>query len=83
MARVIRKQTYLTAWQDAQIKRIAARRGVKEAEILREAVDLYLAQAEGSDGPGDEDWLAGLLGAFTGDVPDGSEAVDEIYRRPL
>lgn len=83
MARIIRKQTYLTAWQDARIKRIAARRGVKEAEVLREAVDLYLAQAEGQNGQADEDWLAGLLGAFTGGVPDGSEAVDEIYRRPL
>ncbi len=80
--RVIRKQTYLTAWQDARIKRIAARRGVTEAEILREAVDFYLAQVEGEEERGG-DWLADLLGAFTAGVPDGSEVVDEIYRRPF
>ncbi len=83
MARIIRKQTYLTAWQDAQIKRIAAQRGVKEAEILREAVDFYLAQARDREGQAEEEWLAGILGAFEGGVPDGSESVDEIYRRPL
>lgn len=79
--RTVRKQTYLTPEQDARVKKIAAEKGVTEAEILREAVDLYLAHVERSSRETTGAWLGDLLGAFTGDVGDGSETVDTIYRR--
>ncbi len=39
MAQMIRKQVYLEARQDRTLKRQARRRGVTEAEIIREALD--------------------------------------------
>ena len=37
--RMVRKQIYLTAEQDAKLKRLAARHGCTEAEIVRELVE--------------------------------------------
>ncbi len=79
---VIRKETYVTPQQDARIKVLAARKGVTEAEIIRQALDLFLAQQERGQ-TDEEPWLEGLIGAFTGGAPRGSETVDEIYRRSL
>ena len=44
--RVIRKLAYLTPAQEMGIKRMARSRGIPEAEVIRQAVSLYLRQNE-------------------------------------
>ena len=44
MATMIRKQVYLEPRQDLQIKQLAKERGTTEADIIRKAVDLLLAE---------------------------------------
>lgn len=39
MSRMVRKQVYIEARQEAALKRLAAERGMAEAEIIREAID--------------------------------------------
>ncbi|MFD1360948.1 ribbon-helix-helix domain-containing protein [Lentibacillus salinarum] len=39
----VRKQIYLNPEQNRQVKQISARNSMTEAEIIREAVDHYLA----------------------------------------
>jgi len=46
MATMVRKQVYLEPRQNSQIKQLAQKRGTTEAAIMREAVDLLLAEAE-------------------------------------
>ena len=41
---LIRKQTYITPAQDRAIKRLAQQQRTSEAEILRQALDLFLAR---------------------------------------
>ncbi len=45
MATMVRKQVYIEARQDELLKRIAKATGVSEAEIIRQAIDQYAAQA--------------------------------------
>jgi hypothetical protein len=40
MAGMVRKQVYIEKRQDEALKRAARRRGVTEAELVREALDL-------------------------------------------
>lgn len=46
MARMIRKQVYIQAEQQKRLKRLAKQRGVSEAAVVREGVDLALARGE-------------------------------------
>jgi hypothetical protein len=46
MAAMIRKQVYLRPRQDLQIKQLAEERGTTEADIIRQAVDLLLAESQ-------------------------------------
>ena len=46
MATMIRKQVYLEARQDLQIKKLAEALGTTAADIIRKAVDLLLSEAE-------------------------------------
>lgn len=39
--RMIRKQVYIDSRHDAQLKRLVRERGVTEAQIIREALELY------------------------------------------
>jgi hypothetical protein len=56
MASMIRKQVYIEKRQDEALKRAARRRGVTEAELIREALDL---RREGSVGaPDRRAWLS-------------------------
>lgn len=41
---MVRKQLYLEAAQDRQLKRLARERGVTEAELVRQALTWYVAQ---------------------------------------
>jgi hypothetical protein len=71
---LVRKQTYITLYQDRAVKRLAQLQGTTEAEILRRAVDLLLA----SEGILEtQDPFADLIGMF-----EGPKEVDhdDIYR---
>jgi hypothetical protein len=59
----VRKQTYITPSQDRAVKRLAARYGTTEAEIVRRALDDWLRR-EGVRQ--DDDPFAGLIGVFDG-----------------
>ncbi len=71
---LVRKQTYITLAQDRAVKLLAQRQGTTEAEILRKALDQFLAK----EGIGEnQDPFADLIGMFEGP----SEVDhDDIYR---
>lgn len=71
---LVRKQTYITPAQDRAVKRLAQQQGTTEAEILRKALDMFLA----GEGIGEnEDPFVDLIGMFSGP----SEVDhDDIYR---
>ena len=60
---LVRKQTYITALQDKAVKRLAQQQGTSEAEILRRALDQFLAR-EGIIET--QDPFAELIGMFEG-----------------
>ncbi len=65
-----RKQIYLDPGSDKRLKKLARRKGVSEASLIREAVGAYLEKAEG--GAGEEakgDPLLDLIGLYRGDLP--------------
>ena len=70
----VRKQTYITPTQDRAVKRLAQQQRTTEAEILRKALDQFLAR-EGIVETLDP--FAELIGLF-----DGPSEVDhdDIYR---
>ena len=71
---LVRKQTYSTTAQDRAVKRLAHQQGITEAEILRKALDQFLAR-EGIIET--QDPFAELIGMF-----DGPSEVDhdDIYQ---
>jgi hypothetical protein len=71
---VIRKQTYISPEQNQAVKRLAAREGTTEAEILRRALDAWLT-IEAAEDRGDP--FAALIGFVDG--PEESDH-DDIYR---
>ncbi|HJT58514.1 MAG TPA: CopG family transcriptional regulator [Ktedonobacteraceae bacterium] len=60
---LVRKQTYITLSQDRAVKRLAQQQGTTEAEILRKALDQFLA-SEGIIET--KDPFAELIGMFEG-----------------
>lgn len=60
---LVRKQTYITPLQDRAVKRLAQQQGTTEAEILRKALDQFLA-SEGITET--QDPFAELIGMFEG-----------------
>ena len=60
---LVRKQTYITPAQDRAVKRLAQQQGTTEAEILRKALDQFLAK-EGIVETHDP--FADLIGMFEG-----------------
>ena len=60
---LIRKQTYITPAQDRAVKRLAQQQGTTEADILRKALDVFLAREGMTE---TEDPFADLIGLFSG-----------------
>ena len=60
---LVRKQTYLTPAQDRAVKRLAQQQGTTEAEILRKALDVFLAREGITEA---EDPFADLIGLASG-----------------
>ncbi len=71
---LVRKQTYITPYQDRAVKRLAQLQGTTEAEILRRAVDLLLAREGILE---TQDPFVDLIGMFEGPV---EVDHDDIYR---
>jgi len=61
--KLVRKQTYITPAQDRAVKRLAQQQGTTEAEILRKALDMFLAKEGIWE---NEEPLADLIGLFSG-----------------
>lgn len=71
---LVRKQIYITPAQNRAIKRLAQQEGITEAEVLRRALEQFLAK-EGIIGA--QDPFSELIGMFEGP----SEVDhDDIYR---
>ncbi|MBI2323416.1 MAG: CopG family transcriptional regulator [Chloroflexi bacterium] len=79
---MIRKQVQFTERQAARVRREAARRGISESAVIREAVDRGLG---GRSGPTDEQWEAALsvAGIARSDVPDLAREHDRYYAEDL
>ena len=71
---LVRKQTYITPAQDQAVKRLALQQGTTEAEILRKALDQFLARVDIVE---THDPFAELIGTFEG--PSKVDH-DDIYR---
>lgn len=56
MPRMVRKQVYIERRQEQALKRAARRRGVTEAELIREALDLPREGRRGA--PDRQAWLS-------------------------
>jgi predicted transcriptional regulator len=61
--------TYLEPWQKARLERIAERRKVSQATIVREAIEEYVARhdTEAQQVPAPELWARLLHGAYEGE----------------
>jgi predicted DNA-binding protein len=60
--------TYLEPWQKARLERIAERRKVSQATIVREAIEEYVARhdAEAQQVPAQELWARMFHGVYEG-----------------
>ncbi|TMD50602.1 MAG: hypothetical protein E6I93_11825 [Chloroflexi bacterium] len=71
---LVRKQTYITPAQDRAVKRLAQQQGTTEADILRRAIDQFLARQGIIE---TQDPFADLIGMFEGPT---EVDHDDIYR---
>ena len=60
---LVRKQIYITQAQDRAVKRLAQKMGIREAEIIRMALNMLLSR-EGIEE--NEDPFESLVGLFAG-----------------
>jgi hypothetical protein len=68
MARMVRKQFYLSVEQNEQLHRTAARQRRSEADVLRDALDRHLERRSRQRGRFDDDPVWQIVGMFaTGD----------------
>lgn len=74
-----RKQIYLTGELNQRLRRNAAKAGVTESSIIREALEEYLAGEERRHTPAAENPVLQMAGMFEGDPTcrDVSDRVDE------
>jgi hypothetical protein len=83
MARLVRKQVYLTVEQDELLKQAAAHERKTEAEVIRSALDQRLRPKRAPRRPSSADPLWGIVGLGRSGVPDVSEQVDHyLYGSP-
>ena len=61
--KLVRKQLYITPEQDMMVKRLAQQQGTTEADILRRAIDQFLARQGIVE---TQDPFADLIGMFEG-----------------
>ena len=76
MARMVRKQVYLSPEQNERLRRIAARQRRTEADVLREALDAQLEEHPPSKARVDRDALWSIVGVGTSKKGDLSQQTD-------
>ena len=74
-----RTQVYLTHEQRRELKKLAARSGKRQSELIREAIDAFVADAELSN------WKSGMMAAAglwadRDDLPDFARLRTELDR---
>ena len=74
-----RKQIYLDSGSDARLKKLAKRRGVSEASLIREAVDAYLVNVEEKTESGETNPLLSMIGIYGGELPPDAAAEHDRY----
>jgi hypothetical protein len=75
---MVRKQIYLDADQEKQLRRVAKRLRCSEAQILREALDRHLGLTPKRVDAPENDSIWTMVGAWSSDTGDLSERVDAI-----
>ena len=79
---MVRKQLYLSAEQNARLRRAAGRLRRTEADIVRAAIDRHLGELAGTLVHVDEDPIWDIVGLGSGPDRDGSARVDEWVYGP-
>jgi hypothetical protein len=83
MARLIRKQVYLTPEQDELLKQAASQERKSEAELIRSALDQRLRPKRATRRPPAADSLWGIVGLGRSGASDVSERIDHyLYGAP-
>lgn len=77
-----RTQVYLTHEQRRELKKLAARSGKRQSELIREAIDVFVAGVE------EESWKSGMMAAAglwanRDDLPDFARLRTELDRLSL
>jgi hypothetical protein len=73
MARMVRKQICIDASLDARVEELAAKRGVSQSEIVRDALEaLFSLSARAEERTGWEDFLAFAETRHAGGAPAGA-----------
>ncbi|MDQ7827683.1 MAG: CopG family transcriptional regulator [Armatimonadota bacterium] len=62
---MIRRQVQLTDDQDARLRKLAAERKVSQSDLVRQAVDLLLRQAEGDSAEARRRRALDVVGRFS------------------
>jgi hypothetical protein len=82
---MVRKQIYLKQSQDDSVKREAERRGVTEAEVIRECIDKQLPNDERARRREAGERLMALIRARQAEIPNGGSTVkfdrESLYER--
>ena len=76
---MIRTQIQLTASQVAELKRLAAARGVSMAAVIREALDAYLAREAGPSWEERVERALAAVGRCSSGLGDLAERHDEYF----
>jgi hypothetical protein len=76
MARLVRKQIYIATEQDQRLREMAARDQRSQAEIVRDALDLYLGRRRKAPRRRADDPLWDIVGLGASDASDVSMRAD-------
>jgi hypothetical protein len=82
MQRMVRKQLYLSAEQNARLRRAAGRLRRTEADLVREAIDRHLGEPATVLAHVDEDPIWDIVGIGAGADRDVSERADDFLYGP-
>lgn len=86
MARKLRKQIYLEQDMARQLRRLSQAMGTSEAELIRRAIDEYLAKTASSTGEREGDPLLELIGLCDSPIGPADASVNHdgyLYGAPL
>ena len=80
---MVRTQVHLTEEQAELLRRVAARRGVSMAAVLREAVDLWASSARGLSEDERRSRAIAAIGIIKGGPPDLAARHDDYFAEAI